>query len=82
MTRRTGIVGLAMSSTGHAPTTIGYAGLALRTGLSLRQLKRLVAARKIPHIRYSERVVRFNRDEIEDWIQARHVRPDKRGDGE
>ena len=63
-----------MADTGHQ--TIGYAGVALRTGLSTRQLKRLVAARKIPHIRYSDRVVRFNRDEIEEWIHARHVKPE------
>lgn len=63
-----------MSNTGRE--TIGYASLANRTGLSLRQLKRLVAAKKIPHIRYSERVVRFNAEEIEQWIAVRHVKPD------
>jgi len=54
---------------------MGYDGLSLRTGLSVRTLKRLVAAGKVPHVRYSARVIRFNKDEIEDWIGKRTVRP-------
>lgn len=65
-----------MADTGH---TIGYGGVATRTGLSTRQIKRLVAAKKIPHIRYSDRVVRFNLLEIENWIRARHVKPMETG---
>lgn len=57
--------------------TIGYSGLALQTGLPMRTLQRLVAQKKIPHVRYSERVVRFNRAEIAEWIAQRTVRPSK-----
>jgi excisionase family DNA binding protein len=54
---------------------MGYEGLVLRTGLNVRTLKRLVAANKIPHVRYSDRVVRFDREEIERWIESRTVKP-------
>jgi hypothetical protein len=46
------------------------------TGLSVRALRRLVSAGRIPHIRYSERVVRFEVDAIEKWI-ADKVQPVK-----
>lgn len=53
--------------------TMGYNGLSLRTGLNVRTLKRLVASKQIPHIRYSARVVRFDCAAIDEWIRARTV---------
>jgi excisionase family DNA binding protein len=50
---------------------MSYSGLALRTGLSIRTLKRLVAERKIPHIRYTEHSIRFDKAAIEGWITER-----------
>ena len=55
---------------------MSYAGLALRTGLSVRTLKRLVASGRIPHIRYSDRVIRFDKGQIEQWIDERCVKPE------
>lgn len=57
---------------------MGYDGLSLRTGLSVRALKRLVASGRIPHIRYSGRVIRFSREEIDEWIRQRTVTPEQR----
>lgn len=52
---------------------MSYDGLALRTGLPVLTLRRLVARGQIPHIRYSARVIRFERDAIDAWIKARTV---------
>lgn len=54
-------------------STMSYTGLAVRTGLNVRTLRRLVATGKVPHIRYSARVVRFDRDAIEAWLKTRMV---------
>ena len=51
--------------------TMSYSGLAIRTGLSIRTLKRLVAGKLIPHIRYTEHSIRFDRAAIEQWITER-----------
>ena len=59
-----------------ARSTVGYPGLQNMTGLSIRALRRLVSAHRIPCIRYSERVVRFSVEEIEAWMAAK-VQPVK-----
>ena len=55
--------------------TWGYDGVAVRTGLSKRTIKRMVARHEIPHIRYSARAIRFDRDAIERWIADRSKQP-------
>lgn len=55
--------------------SIGYASAQLRTGLSNRTLRHLVATGQIPHIRYSARVVRFDEAELERWVAARRRGP-------
>lgn len=54
--------------------TVGYPGASLLTGLKVRSLRRLVAARRIPHIRYSDRVVRFDAAELEQWVAEKTVK--------
>lgn len=47
-----------------------------RLGLKSRDtLHCWVHRRQIPHVRVSPRVVRFDREEVERWIDSRRVRP-------
>lgn len=49
-------------------------------GLTARQVLDLARQGRLPHIRYSPRIVRFDVDDIEAWIEARKqgpVRPRK-----
>jgi excisionase family DNA binding protein len=60
-----------------ANRTVGYAGAQLRTGLTNRTLRHLVATNRIPHIRYSARVVRFDETELEAWVATHRRGPAK-----
>ncbi len=51
--------------------TMGYPGLALQTGLSVRTLRHLVSRDEIPHVRYSKGIVRFDPSEIEAWVASK-----------
>jgi excisionase family DNA binding protein len=65
-----------MTSEARSPLrTMSYDELQMRTGLSKRTLRRLVAARQVPHIKLSAYAVRFDREEIERWIESRTVKP-------
>jgi excisionase family DNA binding protein len=46
--------------------------------LKLGTLYSLVSANRVPHIRISKRFVRFDRLELQQWIDARRVSPETR----
>ena len=50
-----------------------YAQLAKLTQIKLGTLYTLVSQYRIPHVRIARRIVRFRRDEIEAWLEQRHV---------
>ncbi len=55
------------------PEAGGYSFAEVVTGLCRGTLYALVHQRRIPHVRLSARLVRFRRDELEGWMNARAV---------
>jgi excisionase family DNA binding protein len=51
--------------------------LALTLGVSVRHVRRLVSERRIPFHKWG-RLLRFDIDEINRWIDAARVQPDER----
>lgn len=51
----------------------GYRGARSMTGLGESSLRSLVFRKLIPHVRISDRTVRFRRSELEAWLAARSV---------
>ena len=62
-----------MATNSDDDETIGYAGLIRLTMLPKRTLQRYVRLGMIPHIRFSPRVVRFRRAQINQWMSRREV---------
>lgn len=56
-------------------TLVGYADAARYLGVPLGTLYWWVAERCIPHTRLGPRSVRFDLDELRDWVARRHVPP-------
>ena len=54
---------------------VGYPGAEDFTGLPRGTLYSLVHQRRIPHIRLSSRLVRFDLDELAKWMRERTVQP-------
>jgi excisionase family DNA binding protein len=54
-----------------------YAEVAQRYKIAAGTLRWLVHERRIPHLRWSERVVRFPQAELERWLAARYVAVEK-----
>ena len=52
---------------------VSFDQAALRTGLSPTKLKQLVVANEIPHYQLSERVIVFDKKELEAWMGERYV---------
>jgi excisionase family DNA binding protein len=52
---------------------LDYAGAAELTGLARGTLRSMVARRQIPHIRLGARLVRFQRNALEQWLRQRLV---------
>ena len=52
-----------------------YKKAAARLGMPVGTLYALVSEGRIPHIRLSQRMVRFDPDELEAWIDAQRVGP-------
>lgn len=50
------------------------AQVAERLGVSQRHVRRLVAERRIPFVKFSY-LLRFDPDEIEVWLNAARIRP-------
>ena len=52
---------------------LGYSQAAAFLGIPIGTLYAWVSQGRVPHYRFSKRMVRFSRQEIETWISARHV---------
>ena len=44
-------------------------------GVKIGTLYSWVSLRRIPHVRLSGRMVRFNRDELDQWLADRRIEP-------
>jgi excisionase family DNA binding protein len=55
---------------------VGYPGAEEFTGLKRNTLYAMVHHHRIPHIRLSSRMVRFDLDELESWMRSRSVGAD------
>lgn len=47
--------------------------------MSQRQLERLVADKAIPHVRITQRCLRFYRRELAAWLKSKHVPQNENG---
>ena len=47
---------------------------AAHLGIPTSTLHSYVRAGRVPFVRMSERVIRFDRNELDEWLEARHVR--------
>ncbi len=58
---------------------IGYEEASILVGLPLGTLYSLVSRRRIPHIRLSDRIVRFSEMDLREWIESgrRPLRSDR-----
>lgn len=56
---------------------LDYKAAAKVTGLPAGTLRALVCRKQIPHYRIGKRLVRFRQSELEQWLQARHVVPQR-----
>ncbi len=52
-----------------------YAEVSDHTGISVDLLYQLVSQRRIPHVRFGPRFVRFRLDEVRQWIESHRVDP-------
>jgi excisionase family DNA binding protein len=57
---------------GALPRLVGIDELAQQLGMSVRNVRRLVSERRIPHYKLG-RLVRFDVDEVVAWLGASHV---------
>ncbi len=67
---------MSTEPTPHAPRRrplLDYRAAARLLGVPRGTLYAWVSEGRIPHIRFSKRMVRFDPDEIEDWVDARRV---------
>ncbi len=46
-------------------------------GLNARQVLEMARMGRLPHLRYSARIVRFDADDIAAWCEAQKVSPDR-----
>jgi excisionase family DNA binding protein len=60
---------------GALPRLVGIDELAQQLGMSVRNIRRLVSERSIPHYKLG-RLVRFDVDEVVAWLGASHVTGD------
>lgn len=56
---------------------INYEEAAEILGIPIGTLYSWVCRNQIPHHRYSTRLVRFSKVELEDWMEKHHVTPKK-----
>ena len=57
---------------GALPRLVGIDELAEHLGMSVRNIRRLVSERSIPHYKLG-RLIRFDVDEVVAWLGASHV---------
>jgi excisionase family DNA binding protein len=56
------------------PRLLDIAGVAEHLAVSERHIRRLVAERRIPYVKWGH-LLRFDPDEIADWLDASRRRP-------
>jgi len=56
------------------PRLLDVAGVAEHLAVSERHIRRLVAERRIPYVKWGH-LLRFDPDEIADWLDASRRRP-------
>lgn len=62
----------ATEEASSAPTLMDISDVAIRLGVPVRHVRRLVAERQIPYIKW-RRLLRFDPNEIEVWLdESRH----------
>ena len=62
------------------PTLIDIVTLADHLGVDVRHVRRLVSERRIPFIKWGH-LLRFDPDEIAEWLAAKRRQPDRRAAG-
>lgn len=70
MATTTGVSG--DSTTGERPPLMDIEEVARRLSVGVRHVRRLVAEKRIPYRKWGH-LLRFERDEIEEWIEATKV---------
>jgi excisionase family DNA binding protein len=61
-------------SSRRLPRLLDIAGVAEHLAVSERHIRRLVAERRIPYVKWGH-LLRFDPDEIADWLDASRRRP-------
>jgi excisionase family DNA binding protein len=56
------------------PLLLSVEGVAEHLGVSVRHVRRLVAERRIPYLKWGH-LLRFDPDEVGDWLEAQRVAP-------
>jgi len=67
-----------MSSPSDHRPLLTYNKAAARLGMPVGTLYAMVSEGRIPHIRFSKRMVRFDQDELDAWVDAQRVAPRQR----
>lgn len=62
------------------PTLIDIVTLADHLGVDVRHVRRLVSERRIPFIKWGH-LLRFDPDEIAEWLAEKRRQPDRRAAG-
>ena len=62
------------------PALIEIVTLADHLGVDVRHVRRLVSERRIPFIKWGH-LLRFDPDEIAEWLAAKRQQPDRRAAG-
>ena len=54
---------------------ITYSQAARYLGLKMGTLYAMVSRRQVPHVRLGPRLVRFDPQELQEWVEARRIAP-------
>jgi len=61
--------------TPNTSTRLGYAAAAAYLGVTVGTLRSMVHRGTVPHLRYGPRQVRFDRQDLDRWLDERRVTP-------
>ena len=56
-------------------TLMGYAQAATFLGICRSTLYAWVSQKRIPHVKFGPRCVRFDQEVLQDWIEVHHIVP-------
>lgn len=65
-----------MTKTTRGPKTAemgGYAFASEVTGIGVNTLYSLVHSKRVPHIKLNRRLIRFNKTDLEEWLNSQKV---------